>query len=36
MQAPTEIKVKRKSRVMEVAWADGTRFELPFEYLRVY
>ena len=36
MQAPTGITVKRKSRVVEVAWADGTRHALPFEYLRVY
>jgi DUF971 family protein len=36
MEAPSEIKVKRKSRVVEVAWPDGTRYSLPFEYLRVY
>ncbi|MGH8311618.1 MAG: gamma-butyrobetaine hydroxylase-like domain-containing protein [Steroidobacteraceae bacterium] len=36
MQAPTEIKVKRKARVVEVTWADGTRYALPFEYLRVF
>ena len=34
--APTEIRVRRRSRVLEVAWADGTRYQLPFEYLRVY
>lgn len=34
--AATEIKVRRKSRVLEVAFDDGRRFELPFEYLRVY
>ncbi len=33
---PTEIKLRTKSRVLEVAFADGTRYELPFEYLRVY
>ncbi|HKE44312.1 MAG TPA: DUF971 domain-containing protein [Steroidobacteraceae bacterium] len=33
---PTEIKLRRKSRVLEVVFDDGTRFELPFEYLRVY
>lgn len=32
----TEIKLRRKSRVLEVAFDDGQRFELPFEYLRVY
>ena len=36
MQAPTGITVKQKSRVVEVAWQDGTRYALPFEYLRVY
>ena len=33
---PTEIKVRRQSRLLEVAFDDGRRFELPFEYLRVY
>ena len=33
---PTEIKLRRKSRVLEVAFDDGRRFSLPFEYLRVY
>jgi DUF971 family protein len=33
---PTEIKVHQKSRVMEIAYSDGARFELPFEFLRVY
>jgi DUF971 family protein len=32
----TEIKLRTKSRVLEVAFDDGQRFELPFEYLRVY
>src|SRR5216684_3850272 len=32
----TEIKVRSKSRLLEVCFADGSRFELPFEYLRVY
>jgi DUF971 family protein len=32
----TEIKVRKRSRVLEVAFDDGSRFELPFEYLRVY
>ena len=36
MEAPSEIKVKRKSRVVEIAWPDSTRHALPFEYLRVY
>ena len=33
---PTEIKLRTKSRVLEVAFDDGARFELSFEYLRVY
>jgi len=34
--APTLIRLHRKTRVLEVAWADGARFELPCEYLRVF
>ena len=33
---PTEIKLRTKSRVLEVAFDDGSRFELQFEYLRVF
>ena len=33
--AATEIKLRKRSRLLEVAFADGRRFELPFEYLRV-
>ena len=33
---PIEIKLRSRSRVLEVAFDDGSRFELPFEYLRVY
>jgi len=33
---PTEIKLHQKSRVMEIAFADGRGFRLPYEYLRVY
>ena len=32
----TEIKLRRRSRVLEVSFTDGSRFELPFEYLRVH
>ena len=32
----TEIKVRSKSRLLEVSFSDGSRFELPFEYLRVH
>jgi DUF971 family protein len=33
---PTEIKLHRKSRILEVRFEDGRVFELPCEYLRVY
>ncbi|MCC7461061.1 MAG: DUF971 domain-containing protein [Gammaproteobacteria bacterium] len=31
-----EIKLRVQSRLLEVSFADGTRYELPFEYLRVH
>ncbi|OGA31641.1 MAG: 1-(5-phosphoribosyl)-5-((5-phosphoribosylamino)methylideneamino)imidazole-4-carboxamide isomerase [Betaproteobacteria bacterium RIFCSPLOWO2_12_FULL_64_23] len=34
--SPTEIKLHQKSGVLEIAFADGKRFTLPFEFLRVY
>jgi len=33
---PTEIKLHQKSRVMELTFSDGRRFELSYEFLRVY
>jgi DUF971 family protein len=33
---PTEIKLHQKSRILEVAFADGKTFRLPCEFLRVY
>ena len=33
---PTDITVHQQSRVLEVAFADGARFRLPFELMRVY
>ncbi|MFI4939795.1 MAG: gamma-butyrobetaine hydroxylase-like domain-containing protein [Burkholderiales bacterium] len=33
---PLEIKVRTQSRVLEIAFADGKAFSLPFELLRVY
>ena len=33
---PTEIKLHQKSRQMEISFADGRRFELSYEFLRVY
>ena len=32
----TEIKLRQRSRVLEVSFEDGSRFELPFEFLRVH
>lgn len=33
---PTEIKLRQKSRVMELSFSDGRRFELSYEFLRVF
>jgi DUF971 family protein len=33
---PTEIKLHQQSRLMEIAFADGNSFSLPYEYLRVF
>src|SRR5246127_5981258 len=33
---PAEIKLRTTSRVLGVSFADGSRFQLPFEYLRVH
>ncbi|MDD4881169.1 MAG: DUF971 domain-containing protein [Gallionellaceae bacterium] len=33
---PTEIKLHQQSKVLEIAFEDGSRFNLPFEYLRVF
>ena len=35
-RSPTEIRLHQKSRVMEIAFADGRVFRLPYEFLRVY
>ena len=32
----TDIRLRTKSRVLEVAFDDGAEYSLPFEYLRVY
>jgi DUF971 family protein len=32
----TDIRLRTKSRVLEVVFADGVQYSLPFEYLRVY
>ena len=36
MPHPTAIKARSRARLLEVTFDDGARFELPFEYLRVY
>ena len=35
-RTPTEIRLRQKSRVLQVGFDDGSEFELPFEYLRVH
>ena len=34
--APTEIKLRQQSRVMELSFADGRQFALSYEFLRVH
>jgi len=36
MPIPTELKLHRQSRVLEIDFDDGAHFDLPCEYLRVY
>ncbi len=36
MPTPTEIKLHRQSRVLEVSFDDGARFQLPCDYLRIH
>ena len=33
---PTEINFHKVSKMLELSFSDGTRFQLPAEYLRVY
>jgi len=33
---PTELTVRKQSRVLDLAFEDGAAFSLPFEFLRVY
>lgn len=33
---PTQITLRKKSRLLVVGFDDGQNFELPFEYLRVF
>ncbi|GJM05795.1 MAG: hypothetical protein DHS20C09_17910 [marine bacterium B5-7] len=34
--SPSSINLHQKSRVLEIEYEDGVKFELPCEYLRVY
>ncbi len=36
MPQPTDIKLRTLSRILDVRFDDGSSFELPFEYLRVF
>jgi DUF971 family protein len=36
MAQPTDIKLRTQSRLLDVRFDDGSHFELPFEYLRVF
>ncbi len=33
---PTDIRIRTESRLLAVTFDDGSRYELPFEYLRVF
>ncbi|MEQ9561684.1 MAG: gamma-butyrobetaine hydroxylase-like domain-containing protein, partial [Woeseiaceae bacterium] len=33
---PSEIRLRKTSRLLSVAFDDGSSFDLPFEYLRVF
>ena len=33
---PTALTLHQSSRVLEIAFADGRTFRLPYEFLRVY
>lgn len=36
MTIPTEITLHQQSKLLELAFDDGTRYKLPFEFLRVF
>jgi DUF971 family protein len=36
MPTPTALTVHQQSRVLDIAFDDGSAFSLPFEFLRVY
>ena len=33
---PTDIKLRTESKLLEIHFDDGSHFQLPFEYLRVF
>jgi len=33
---PTELNLHQKSRILEISYSDGERFELSYEFLRVH
>lgn len=36
IEQPTEITLHQQSRQLEIAFEDGARYRLPYEFLRVY
>jgi DUF971 family protein len=36
MPTPTELNLHQQSRILEITFDDGSHFNLPCEYLRVY
>jgi DUF971 family protein len=34
--APTDIKLRKQSKLLDISFDDGSEFSLPFELLRVY
>ena len=36
MPHPTAIKLRTQSKLLAISFDDGTSYDLPFEYLRVY
>ena len=36
MPVPTEITLHQKSKLLEIAFDDASRYRFPFEFLRVF
>lgn len=34
-QRPSDIRIRKQSRILQLSYADGSHYELPFELLRV-